>query len=331
MSPTRKSISTCVDMTLAGANRVDPGASWSANPCLLSNASHEGSMEFNDLLLKQNIDPKTVLVLRHCPKEPRLRKVLPLLAADYPDLYNAYQQTQTPKVEAAMSRVEYVASFVGHAPGKAFFVGLYKKTGSRSLTYKQYWDLKVYRDLKVWGLADDQGARDPILWFDLDLLDFCRQWSGKLIVEWPGTDRSWWRRAERNVIPVSAILEDDLMNPELDPWDKVALTWEALALLPGKLREALKQWRGVYLIFDESDGKGYVGSAYGNENLLGRWLGYAATGHGGNKLLTGRDPKKFRFTILQRVSPDMSAEEVIALESSWKDRLHTREFGLNAN
>jgi hypothetical protein len=41
-----------------------------------------------------------------------------------------------------------------------------------------------------------------------------------------------------------------------------------------------------------------------------------------------RDPKKFRFTILQRVSPDMEQAEVIAVENSWKERLHTREpFG----
>jgi hypothetical protein len=78
----------------------------------------------------------------------------------------------------------------------------------------------------------------------------------------------------------------------------------------------------------KSDGKAYVGSAYGDGNLLGRWLTYAASGHGGNSLLK-RDPKNFQFTILQRVSPDMEADEVIKLESTWKERLHTRQpFGL---
>jgi hypothetical protein len=36
-------------------------------------------------------------------------------------------------------------------------------------------------------------------------------------------------------------------------------------------------------------------------------------------------------SILQRVSPDMEPAEIILLESSWKDRLHTREFGMNEN
>ena len=40
-------------------------------------------------------------------------------------------------------------------------------------------------------------------------------------------------------------------------------------------KSALSQWRGVYFIFDATDGKGYVGSAYGSGNLLGRWLNYA--------------------------------------------------------
>ena len=63
----------------------------------------------------------------------------------------------------------------------------------------------------------------------------------------------------------------------------------------------LSQWHGVYYIFDTSVEKGYVGSAYGEENLLGRWLNYSATGHGGNNLVRKLNPEAFVFTILQRV------------------------------
>lgn len=51
----------------------------------------------------------------------------------------------------------------------------------------------------------------------------------------------------------------------------------------------------------------------------------------GNVELKGRDPTSFRFSILQRVSPDMEVSDVIALEATWNERLHSREFGLNAN
>jgi hypothetical protein len=43
-------------------------------------------MELNDLLLDKKIDPRGAIVFRHRPREPELNKVLPLLAADRPDL-----------------------------------------------------------------------------------------------------------------------------------------------------------------------------------------------------------------------------------------------------
>ena len=81
------------------------------------------------------------------------------------------------------------------------------------------------------------------------------------------------------------------------------------------------------------DGARYVGKADGEDNLLGRWRAYGATGHGGNARLRGRDPASFRFTILELVSPTAAPDVTMALEASWKRRLHTRDsrFGLNAN
>jgi hypothetical protein len=105
-------------------------------------------------------------------------------------------------------------------------------------------------------------------------------------------------------MPGLAILQDSALDAAIPLWDEILLTWEELAVLPTRWRSALAQWRGIYYIFDTSDGKGYVGSAYGEGNLLGRWLNYAASGHGGNTQLRKRDPKTFRFSILQRISPD---------------------------
>jgi hypothetical protein len=80
------------------------------------------------------------------------------------------------------------------------------------------------------------------------------------------------------------------------------------------------------------DGKGHVGSAYGEDNILGRWDYWVATGHGGNVLLRERSPENFTFSILEFVSQNLEKNEVIGLESSWKERLHTRSpFGLNDN
>ncbi|MBI5566971.1 MAG: hypothetical protein HY870_18885 [Chloroflexi bacterium] len=95
-------------------------------------------MNLSDLLQNKKIDPRHVLVLRHRPQEPQLNKVLPWLAAEQPDLFNAYQQTQQgnklERVMQVMTGVGYVASFIGHEAGKALFVGLYSISGSKPLT-----------------------------------------------------------------------------------------------------------------------------------------------------------------------------------------------------
>lgn len=293
-------------------------------------------MNLNDLLENRGMDPRHVIVLRHRPSEPGLNKVLPWLAAEKPDVFNAYQQTQGEKLEKSMlglSGLGYVASFIAYGPGKALFVGLYMIGKTKPLTPAQYWRIPAYKEMKSFGMRGFTGEkRSSVLWFDLVPADLLATWKGKLIVGWPPPERSWWRRAHRNTMPVLSILEESAFDAAMPEWDEILLSWEELAVLPSRWKSALSHWRGIYYIFDCSDGRGYVGSAYGEANLLGRWLNYAARGHGGNKLLRQRDPRNFRFSILQRVSPDMVASKIVRLESSWKVRLHSRHpLGLNDN
>jgi len=287
-------------------------------------------MNLNDLIEDHAISPEQVLVLRHRPHEPELNKVLPWLAAERPEVFNAYQQTQGEKLQGVMQRMEgtgYVASFIGHEPGRALFIGLYSIESSRAMTREEFWQVPAYIEMRAFGMrgfAEDD-PRASILWFDLELRsDFYPHWKGKLIVDWPPPERSWWRRAHRNVMPIHAILEDSALDSSIPEWTEIVLRWEELGVLPKRWRSALSQWRGIYYIHDETDGKGYVGSACGEDN--------APRGHGGNRLLRQRDPRRFRFSILQRVSPDMDARDVIRLEASWKERLHSRSpSGLSDN
>jgi hypothetical protein len=289
-------------------------------------------MELNDLLQGKGIDPSGVLVLRHTPQESDFSRILPSLAADKPDLFNAYQQTQTERVEKSMLSANYVASFIGHEADKALYVGLYKIGKTKSLIYDEYWQVPEKIELRNLGMRGFRGERPSILWFDLELTDFYSNWKGKLIVDWPPPEVSWWRRAHKNVMPVHAILEDSALDIAMKRWHELDFSWNELAVLPKRWQAKLAEWRGIYYIFDTSARKGYVGSAYGAENLLGRWRNYATSGHGGNRLLKQRDPQHFRFTILELVAPNLGADEVIQLECSWKERLHTRQpYGLNDN
>ncbi|MAT96283.1 MAG: hypothetical protein CL608_04000 [Anaerolineaceae bacterium] len=277
------------------------------------------------------------MVLRHRPHEPELNKVIRWIAAEKPDLFNAYQQTQSKRLESSMQKLlqkGYIASFIGHEPRKALFIGLYSILDSTPLTYEDFWQIPAHRELKKFGLRgfSKDTDRKTVLWFNLLLSDLYKKWKGKLIVDWPSSERSWFRRAHRNTFSIRAILEESALDNAMPPWNEIVLTWKELQLIPGKWKSKLSEWRGIYYIFDTSCQKGYVGSAYGKENIFGRWLDYATTGHGGNRLLRQRDPRYFRFTILQRVSPDMDQTEIIKLENSWKQRLHTRKpYGLNEN
>lgn len=138
-------------------------------------------MNLNELFLGKGIDPRQVLVLRHRPSEPDFNKVFPLLAADKPDLFNAYQQIQGGKLAKTMTRAGYVASFIGHEPGKELFVGLYKIGASKPLTYAEYWRVPAYIKMKALGMRGFSGEiSSHFLWFHLTLMDFYSSWKGKL-------------------------------------------------------------------------------------------------------------------------------------------------------
>jgi hypothetical protein len=94
-------------------------------------------MDLNYLLSRKGIDTKMsrVLVMRHVPTEPRLRKALPWLAAGEPDVFNAYQQSQGPKGEKQLTQAAYLASFIGHKAGEALFAGIYSVNGHRPISY----------------------------------------------------------------------------------------------------------------------------------------------------------------------------------------------------
>jgi hypothetical protein len=287
-------------------------------------------IDFKDLLAKHQIDPRTVLVLRHTPTESRLRKVLPWLAADHPTIFNAYQQTQNEAVENEMKEAAQVASFIGHAPGAALFIGLYQRHGHEMRTPDQIRSEPAVRELESHG---GKAATKSRLWFDLRLReDFFGEWKGKLAIEWPGKEINYHRFADRAVFKITAIHAESLLSKgapvSYRKWD---LRWDELKLLPDSWKNKLSDWRGIYYIFDVSDGRGYVGKASGTQNLLGRWLNYADSGDGGNLKLRGRDPLNFRFSILELIPGDMEDGDIESREQNWMIRLRTRmsAHGLN--
>lgn len=285
--------------------------------------------ELNDLLEKAGIEPKKVLVMRHSPTEPELKSVMPRLIAERRDLFEAYQHTQSLRTSRSMVKVEYVVSCLGRGSDIATFVGLYTLGEHREITPNEFWENPLHQELRLLGMDDSDFEK--VMLFDMEEIDYLKNLCGRLVIKWPPPMVSWVRLAQNNKMNIQAILETSEFDQEMPSWDQLSLKWNELSFLPKSWQASLREWRGIYLIFDEDSCRSYVGSAYGVNNILGRWKSYAQTGHGGNRELRGRNPSNFRFTILQRVSPDLPADDVIRLEASWKKRLHTNDFGLNAN
>lgn len=104
-------------------------------------------------------------------------------------------------------------------------------------------------------------------------------------------------------------------------------------------KTALENVKGIYLITDKSNGKSYIGSAYGAYGIWSRWANYIGTLHGWNdqliKLINKKGKKyakdNFKFSILELHGMYASDEFIISRENYWKEKLLTRVHGYNSN
>lgn len=104
-------------------------------------------------------------------------------------------------------------------------------------------------------------------------------------------------------------------------------------------KAALQSMKGVYVISDQSNGKQYIGSAYGDAGIWSRWACYMGTGHGWNDDLVqlvrtkGRKyaRENFQFSILEVMLKSTPDCVVLAREAHWKQALLTRDHGYNRN
>lgn len=288
-------------------------------------------MNFSDLLAKHSINPKYVVVLRHRPTEVKLRHQLRRIALEDEATFIAYQSSHRINTERALQTAKFIASFLADGPGQAIFVGLYEIINMEVVPHDRWLENPVIRSLADEG-SDIGESRTQVGWFHQKRVNFYDEWKGRLVIDWPPPERSWYRRAHRNTFAIKTIHSDDELVKRLDAWDRLVFTWLDLNSLPKRFQDELAGWSGIYFIKDTSDGMGYVGAAYGAENILGRWKNYRQTGHGDNVLLRKRDPNNFQFSILERLPDNVDDQKVFDRETSWKLRLGTRQpLGLNAN
>lgn len=168
--------------------------------------------------------------------------------------------------------------------------------------------------------------------------------TGKAIIEFKKLFRASYLRGEKHIdrLFVTELRNERMTIGDFPGYNSVRLSYRMLKTI---FRERNPSWRsalsnvsGVYLISDTSNGKIYIGSAYGGEGIWNRWNVYAKYGHGGNRELRellrekGEDHLEyFQFSLLEVCDLNSNDKYIIEREVHWKSVLMTREFGLNKN
>jgi hypothetical protein len=161
----------------------------------------------------------------------------------------------------------------------------------------------------------------------------------RLVIDW-GRPRPFARRLADT--PVLELLPEGRRLPPFEDYLEFSLLYNDLTDLY-RHEDAHHDWRAalqavasVYLILAQDTGDLYVGSAYGQDGVWGRWRDYAATGHGNNVSLIeliernpGVYPQRFRFSLLQVLPKTLARDEVLARERLYMGKLGSRAIGLN--
>ncbi|WP_066721967.1 GIY-YIG nuclease family protein [Sphingomonas pituitosa] len=273
------------------------------------------SLTFNAVLESYRIDPRQVRLLRHQNGAVKGRTLYSLWRDDHAS-FVAYQNIQTSQNRSRLAS-PFWAAFVVTPAQSNLFVGLY--------------EVERIGECPI-------GAVDPFKLHDVAGSDLYRSELfkaseadvGRIFIDWgPGT-RTWAQKAAdqpKPIVEITRVFKEE----EFPGYTRFIARLSGLGALPPSWLTALRAAKGVYLLTCPDTKEQYVGSAYGEDGFLGRWLAYARDGHGGNVVLKSRDRSDYQVSILEVCGSAASPEEVIGVEGLWKAKLQTREMGLNGN
>jgi len=291
-------------------------------------------MRLNTLIEEAGLRTSDVCVILHTSQLQPFRRLLRSIVSERPDLFDAYQSLHSDSAQKVLRKRKHCVSFVPYDDGRMVFAGAFQISGFKDLPVAQ-----VYNDPRLDELSANYGAVDTDpkrnianggsrTKFKLEPFEKMEEYVGRILIKTPN-GRTYVRLAENLNAYVLAMFEQNQLSPPVPNWREFIVTAQEVRALPSDWAASLREWRGIYLIVDQSDGERYVGSAYGDENLWGRWRAHVSGDRGVTVELQKRDPNDFRFSILERVSPDMTINDIVPIENNWKARLDTTANGLN--
>ena len=288
---------------------------WVANP-LDWKKGNDPVFGLYQLLQLIDIDPAGVRFVRHQTFEADLYEIY---RKNRP-LFEAYQSHQTREV---FRDTKHILAFVSLRGTKALFLGIYEVVACYKKGDAPPWLIKKTKTPEI----PEWGGGSYI--YDLKRTSLMEELSERLIVDWGGATRAWVQKKDKRVLAIR-------QKGEIEPFK----SYGEILLLYLELKEMVKNpganltWKtalsavnGIYGIVDKVSGKIYVGAAYGKEGVWGRWIAYATNGHGGNIELTGIDPHRFQFIILEILPRTATENDAFEAECRWKQKLLTRNLG----
>lgn len=274
-------------------------------------------LTFNLLLGAHGIAPKDVRLLRHVKKAGAASRSPLLTWREDRSRLEDYQSLQLAK-DRRYFGAPYWASFVGTPMGETVFVGLYG-IGEAELVTDDLPCPMTERTLPGGTYDRWRTERQATL----------APYEGKLLIDWGLGLRSWGQYAHRREKPIVE-LRREVSEPEYPGHAAFLRPLSHIEALPASWVAVLRAARGVYLLSSARTREQYVGSACGEGGFHARWLQHAAR-EGDAIAFRSRDPEDYRVSILEVAGSLASADEIGAMETRWKEKLQSREMGLNRN
>lgn len=182
--------------------------------------------------------------------------------------------------------------------------------------------------------------------YDLELVDLHKDLIGRLVIDFSRYQgmrgRAFKLEGFYKDFNVSEILKEPYNGINFPGYENINIDFSGLEIIfkfqKNDWKGALENVKGVYVITDKSNGKRYVGCAYGSFGIWSRWSEYVETGHGLNDELTKLISengieyarKNFYFSLLEYYSMKTDDNIIFKRESFWKEVLFTiGQFGYN--
>lgn len=276
-------------------------------------------MKLNTLLREQGIDLRQVRLLRHTPGGAKTKVPLSALWQQDQKAFNDYQSYQSIADRSQLAGSTLWLSFVAIPPTDTLFVGAYtaKYSGPVASPMRHPLDGSII-----------QPGNDDL--YELALSEQLSDLRGMLLIDWGKSYVKWIQNAatqDKTIVELRRTAKE----PPFPGLLQFVMPLSQVAIAPTAWVEALKSTRGIYLLTCPTTKEQYVGKASGAQGFWGRWVWYLNGGDGGNIGLKSREPSDYQVSVLETLGSSASEADFLACEALWKDKLQSREMGLNRN